>query len=231
MSDYTPDTAAIDEIETEIDTGTEQSELEGKIAPDVERELRAQVADPDKSKQLVARLPKWKREAFHDIAERRGTSAAALIRDYIDSMLAGEDVTEHVRRQIKQQKREQRVEQERIALEKQRLERREQELADEHVRTNERFEILDEIEDEREAAAKEAIEDLEEHLYSGGRIWADEQDPFPRVAEAADLLGKSHAGVINLIKERNPEIPDHAFEDGRSSNKEWNGIDHNNENR
>lgn len=65
------------------------------------------------------------------------------------------------------------------------------------------------------------LESLEQQLRNGTRVFAE----IPSVQQAGSTAGKSPEEVIEDLKERNPIIPDHAFESGLHTTRKWEGVD------
>lgn len=77
---------------------------------------------------------------------------------------------------------------------------------------------LTKLEDKYEAK----LEELESKLREDGMRVV----PFaPGVKRAAETGEVEPEGVIRDLKERNPDVPDFAFEDGLHDQDEWHGVD------
>lgn len=66
-----------------------------------------------------------------------------------------------------------------------------------------------------------ALEMLEENLYSGSHVFPEHGG----VKKAAALSDIEPEGVIKQLKERNPGIPDYAFQSKMHSRRDWTGCD------
>lgn len=172
--------------------------------------------DDDEDDELVQvnhLVPKSVKDDAHDAAEHGELSDA--VRDAYRIVAYGGEVAgshrleqelKHVGYEKKHVERQLTSLQERLAD----IERRESEIQDriESVESSsERFET--------------ALNELESQLREGMNV-------FPShglVQEVADAGSKTPEEVIELLKERNPEIPDHAFVDQRSADKAWLGLD------
>jgi len=74
---------------------------------------------------------------------------------------------------------------------------------------------------EEQNAYEEHLEELEEFLLQGRHL-----DPTnPRVKNAASIGDVDPTEVIKELKERNPDVPDHAFVDGLHADESWNGFE------
>ena len=75
---------------------------------------------------------------------------------------------------------------------------------------------------EREDKYEAKLEELESQLRRDGiRMYPG----TPKVERAAATGGVEPEGVIKELKERNPDVPDYAFEDGlHDYDHDWNGV-------
>lgn len=73
---------------------------------------------------------------------------------------------------------------------------------------------------EHTAEREEAFLEAEHHVRNGGHIFPG----FPAVEEAARTCNTTPAEVIDTLKERNPSVPDHAFEEGTPHGPRWHGL-------
>lgn len=64
------------------------------------------------------------------------------------------------------------------------------------------------------------LESLEQQLRDGTRVFGE----LPSVKRAASTVGKSEEEVVYDLKDRNPDVPDHAFESGLHSTETWEGV-------
>lgn len=102
---------------------------------------------------------------------------------------------------------------------------RHSQLAKRKKELEERIETLEtEVEHmkiEKEEKRKEALDSLTEVLRDG-------QNLFPghgEVEEVAKRLGTEPEEIIEKMKERHPDVPEHAFEIGVDADTVWRGID------
>jgi len=91
-----------------------------------------------------------------------------------------------------------------------------EEVEDEIARLEERIDNLERREDKYEAT----LEMLEEILYAGQRVFKE----HGQVMKAAKVGGVDAEDVLEELKERNPQIPDHAFQQAMHSSKKWRGV-------
>lgn len=64
------------------------------------------------------------------------------------------------------------------------------------------------------------VESLEQLLYDGTHVWPG----HPVVKKAAQASNRDPETVVENLQDRNPEIPDYAFEDAMHADETWNGI-------
>lgn len=64
------------------------------------------------------------------------------------------------------------------------------------------------------------LESLESDIYEGFRV----DKGHGGVVRASNVIDCEPEEVIEDLKERNPEIPDRAFESGLYADEEWNGV-------
>lgn len=65
------------------------------------------------------------------------------------------------------------------------------------------------------------IESLEQLLYDGTHVWPG----HPIVEKAAQAANRDPEDVVEDLQDRNPQIPEYAFEDAMHADRTWNGID------
>jgi len=172
------------------------------------------MSDGEETVRVVANVPKSVKEAAKDKLEYGGLSRE--IEDTLSRIAFGEDLNQRSRLERQKadlketlvDKREQRRE---LDAEIENLEQR-------VAGINDKMSNLTTREDKYEAK----LESLEQRLRSeGSRL-----DPkHPAVKEAANTGGVEPAGVIQTLKQRNPDVPVYAFQDALRDRETWNGLD------
>lgn len=136
------------------------------------------------------------------------------LRELVNKIAFGEEVSE--REQLERHRDELRQRKDKIRAEIRRKQADLDEIEQELTRIEERMDHLDTREDEYESK----LEMLEQHLADGGHVFPD----YNPVANAANAGGVGPEDVIEVLKERNPDIPEHAFQPGYKANDRWRGF-------
>lgn len=166
----------------------------------------------DEKVQVSHLVPEHTRDAAKSNAEHGELSEK--VRVLYESIAFGEDIGE--RSQIERELQSVRSEKDDIRKEIRELQADLESLEKREARLEERVSNLSSKEDKYEGA----IEMLEEQLYNGTRV-----DPnHGGVKRAAGLTDAKPEAVIKTLKERNPNIPDHAFKQKMYTSQEWNGM-------
>lgn len=82
---------------------------------------------------------------------------------------------------------------------------------------------LEERKEER-IAARDEYEDRLRSLEADLRDGAHVDPEHGKVRDAAKSCGRSPTEVVEELKQRNPDVPDHAFRPWSETQKDWNGI-------
>ena len=170
--------------------------------------------EEEETVRVVADVPKSVKEAAKEKLEYGGLSRE--IQEMLERIAFGEDLTqrsrlERQRKELKDKLLEKREERRELDAEIENIEQRVNAIG-------EKMSNLTTREDKYEAK----LESLEHRLrVEGSRI-----DPkHPAVREAAQTAGVERAGVMETLKERNPDVPAYAFKDALSDRETWNGLD------
>lgn len=136
-----------------------------------------------------------------------------LLRDEVHRVAFGEEISK--REQLQERLNQLREERDELRSEKRQIETDIEEKETEIARVEERLSGLERKEDRYEAT----LEMLEETLLEGGRVFED----HGQVIKASKVGGKEPEDVIAELKERNPNVPDHAFVEMFKDRTEWAG--------
>lgn len=170
--------------------------------------------DEEEMVQICVNVPKSAKETAKQKLDYGGISRE--VRDRINEIAFGGDLNQRSRleRQRDELKNELREARER---------RREAEADIESL--EERIQAIDEKLaglTTREEKYEAKLEELESRLREDGvRVDID----HPAVGRAAATGSVEKEGVIKTLKERNPDVPDYAFEDGLHDQHDWGGVD------
>lgn len=171
--------------------------------------------DDEEMQQVTAKVPKSVYETAKKKLEYGGFSRE--IRDSLRRVAFGEDMNQRSR--LEQQLTE--LQDERDEL---RAERREIDAKIETIETK-----ISGIQNDisqlttKEERYESKLEELEYRVREDGtRLWP-ENSHVERVAKEAQ---REPEAVVNDLKERNPDVPDRAFEEGDlyQQNRQWNGV-------
>lgn len=167
--------------------------------------------EEDELKQVSHLVPESLREDAQDSAEHGELSEA--VRETYRIVAYGEDFEDAAR--LKQRLERAKNEYQRLVEDKQRIEERMEDMEDRIRQIRDR---LNEAET-KEEQYEELLEDLESQLWSGAHVFPDHAD----VERAAEVGKKSENEVINDLRERNPDVPDDAFQPAHEATFEWTG--------
>ena len=165
---------------------------------------------------VAAKIPKDVKDAAKQKLDHGGITRE--IEDLFKRIAYGEDV--NLRSRLKRQR-----EQLQERLDEKRRERREldaeiENLEDRIQGLDSKMEGLTTREDKFEAK----LEELDAKL----RIEGQHIDPEHPAVERAAATGKVETGkVMRKLRERNPDVPDYAFEQKMDSDEDWNGFPEN----
>lgn len=171
------------------------------------------MSDDEETVRVVANVPKSVKEAAKDKLEYGGLSRE--IEETLQRIAFGEDLTQRSRLErqktdLKETLREKRERRRELDAEIENLEQR-------VAGINDKMSNLTTREDKYEAK----LESLEQRL----RVEGSRMDPeHPAVKEAASTGGVEPAGVVETLKERNPDVPVYAFQDGLRDRESWDGL-------
>lgn len=180
-------------------------------------------------KQLLVKLDADLHAKFKAKTKRNGETMADVVRAMVREYVGTEP--EH---EAEQARKEAEEADERIAeLEEQMAEMQDQmaEVSEQIAAERERKQAAldrarearaeaERTEQERAAEREEALLEVEDHVRSGGHIFPE----FRAVTRAAEVCNTTPAEVIETIRERNPNVPDYAFREGRLNGKKWRGL-------
>lgn len=171
------------------------------------------MTDGEETARVVAEVPKSVKETAKEKLPYGGLSDE--IQQTLERIAFGEELSqrsrlERQRDEIKEKLRQKRAERRELNAEIETLEDRIGGL-------DEKLSSITTREDKYEAK----IEELEAML----RIDGTRLDPdHAAVKRAATTGGVEPEGVVETLKERNPDVPSYAFEDGLHSRETWNGL-------
>lgn len=170
------------------------------------------MTDDTETVQVSHLVPKSARETAQ--AKTDHGELSEKVRSLYETIAFGEELGERSQierelRSVREQKDEKRSEIRQLQADVESLEKRESRL-------EERLSEMSSREDKYEGA----IEMLEEQIYDG-------QNVFPGhtgVQRAAGLADVEPEGVIQTLKDRNPNVPDHVYKQKLHTNKKWRGC-------
>lgn len=136
------------------------------------------------------------------------------LRETIHRIAYGEEISK--RERMHKRLAELRDEKDSLRADKREIEAEIEEIESNIARIEERLDGMERREDKYEAT----LELLEETLYAGGRVFEE----HGQVMKAAKIGGKEPEDVIDELKERNPSVPDHAYQQKMHTAREWNGL-------
>lgn len=164
--------------------------------------------------QITVQVPESVRDAAKEKLEHGGMSQE--VRDTLTRVAFGEDINQRSRL-------ESRLESLRDERDELREERRELDAEIENIDSR-----IDGIEKElsqlssKEERYEAKLESLEYRIRGEGRIFSGHS----AVQNVAKEAQREPEGVIKDLKDRNPDVPDYAFEDGlHDYENDWNGFD------
>jgi len=169
--------------------------------------------DDEPTTRVVAEVPESVKETAKEKLEYGGISRE--IKETLERIAFGEELTQRSR--LERQREELKAE-----LRDKREQRREldaeiETLEDRINGVDEKMNNLTTREDKFEAK----LEELEAKL----RVDGMRLDPeHPAIQRAAKTGGVEAEGVIETLKERNPDVPAYAFQDGLHDRETWNGL-------
>lgn len=167
----------------------------------------------DENVQVKHLVPEHVRDAAQD--ETKHGELSELVRGLYQRVAFGEEVEE--RESLKKELERTRDKKDDIRAEIRELQAELQSIETKETRLEEKLSEF--VEDEQKYIGH--LESLESQLYEGANV-----DSGHGGVERAANTGKCDPeDVIGDLKERNPEIPDYAFEKALHSDEEWNGIE------
>lgn len=137
-----------------------------------------------------------------------------VLRNTVERVAFGEEVNE--KEQVEARINLLREDRDDLRQERRRIEGEIEGIETELSRLEERMRRLEDSTQQYEAA----LEMLEENIIEGGRIWP----AHPQVSRAAHIGNKDPRGVIDDLRERNPDLPELVFRQGIHDDNEWNGL-------
>lgn len=137
-----------------------------------------------------------------------------VLRDEVRRVAFGEEISK--RQRLTERLEKLREERDSLRADMRRIETEIDEKETEIARVEERMGGLERKEERYEAQ----IEMLEDQLFKGTRLWED----HGQVIKAAKTGEKQPKEVLQELQDRNPEIPEYAFQDGLKDAKEWDGL-------
>lgn len=172
--------------------------------------------ESEETARVVAQVPESVKAAAKEKLEYGGLSRE--IQDTLERIAFGEDLGERSRLE---RRRDELTEE----LREKREERREINAEIENIEQR-----IDGVEDKlsnltsREDKFEARIEALETRL----RVEGQRLDPdHAAVKDAAAAAGVEPEGVVEKLKERNPDVPTYAFQDGLHDRETWSGLPEN----
>jgi len=171
------------------------------------------MSDESETARVVADVPKEVKEAAAEKLEYGGLSRE--IQDMLERIAFGEDLNQRSRLQRQRQQLKDDLVDKREAR---RAINNDIETIEQRINgINEQLSNLTTREDKYEAK----LESLEHRL----RVEGSRLDPeHPAIKEAASTGGVEVEGVIQTLKERNPDVPVYAFQDGLRDRESWDGL-------
>jgi len=152
------------------------------------------------------------KELVKDKLEHGELSTA--LRQRVQELAFGEEISQ--RETAKRRLAELREEKDDLRSKKREIEAELEDVEQQITRVEERVDGMERREDKYEAS----LEMLEESLRSGSRLFEE----HGQVVKAAKIGGVDASAVLDELKERNPEVPEYAFEDMLHSNHDWDGV-------
>lgn len=167
----------------------------------------------DKHKRVNHRVPEHVRDAAQDQTEHGELSE--LVRGLYRRVAFGEDVEQHETakmelQRVRDEKDEKRSRIRELQTDLEALERKEtrlEERVSEHQGRKQKY--------------LGHLESIEGSLLDGKNVWTG----HGKVQRAAQVAGCDTDAVIEDLKDRNPEIPDHAFRSAMDADESWDGVD------
>lgn len=158
-------------------------------------------------------VPEHLREAAKRNSEHGEISER--VRDVLREIAYGENIAEHERKkqelaQTRQKKDELRNKLTEIQAELENVERKERRLEEQIEQSQ-----------TTEQEYKTILQTLEAEVRDGANITVQRRS----VKNAAEIKGIEPEEVVGELKDRNPEIPEHAFQPPRESDRSWLGTD------
>lgn len=162
---------------------------------------------------VVAQVPESVKETAKEKLDYGGISRE--VRETLERIAFGEDLTQRSRLERQRDELQE-------TLRKKREERRELDAEIENI--EQRIDGIDSKINNlttREDKFEAKLEELEAIL----RVDGCRLDPeHPAVKRAAKTGGMEVEGVMETLKERNPDVPSYAFQDGLKDRESWNGL-------
>ena len=171
------------------------------------------MSDDEEMVQVVVNVPKTVKETAKEKLPYGGITNE--VRDTLNRIAFGEDLNQRSR-----------LERQREELNDKLVDKREErrELDTDIENLEQRINSIDEKMSNlttREDKYEAKIESLEHRL----RVEGSRFDPeHPAIIEAAKTGGVEVEGVIQTLKERNPDVPSYAFQDGLYDTETWDGL-------
>lgn len=166
----------------------------------------------DEQVQVSHLVPKHVREAAQTNSEYGELSEK--VRNLYTTVAFGEEVGQ--RSQIERELQSVREKKDDIRAEIRELQTELENLEQRETRLEESMANLSSKEDKFEGA----LEMLEEQLYDGTHLFPDHGG----VQRAAGLAGATPEAVLEKLKERNPGVPDYAFQSRMHARRDWEGC-------
>lgn len=172
------------------------------------------MSDDEETARVVAEVPQTVKETAKEKLPYGGISRE--IQETLERIAFGEDLTQRSRLQRQRDELQE-------TLRKKRSERRELDAEIETVES--RINAIDEklaSVTTREDKYEAKLEELDAMLRQDGtRLDPD----HAAVKRAAKTAGVESEGVVETLKERNPDVPTYAFEDGLHDRNTWDGLE------
>lgn len=174
------------------------------------------MSSDEETVQVVVNVPKSVKETAQDKLEYGGLTRE--VREALQRVAFGEDLNQRSR--LERQLEELQDEREELRNQRRELDADIEAVDNKINGVQNSLNQLSTEEDRYEAK----LEELEYRLRDEGtRLWPTNGN----VARVAKEAGKEPEGVVQDLKERNPDVPDIAFEEGKlySNEPSWNGVD------
>jgi len=139
---------------------------------------------------------------------------SAQLRKTIQQIAFGEEISE--RETTKRHLAELREKKDELRAQKRDIESELEDIEQKITRAEEQLDNMERKEDKYEGS----LEMLEEGLRDGMRV----DVKHGQVMKAAKLGGKEPEGVIKDLQERNPEVPEYAYQQKMYDSHEWRGV-------